>query len=260
MKSTEIKISIVMTAFNEESNIRNTYTELKKSLNELNITHEIILVNDGSTDNTGKICSEINNDDPNVTFITNDKNIGIGTSFWKAGCDAKGEYVIWFASDGENFSYEILRYVHLLEHVDILVPFAVNKNTRTFSRRLISSIYKLIINFSFRMFLNYTNGSCIYKKSVFITLNLQSKGFFFQTELLVKSIKAGYLYAEIPFFIKKRPSGEASAISFKNLINVTISYFNLFFNYYINYSKDNKKIKIVKNSVTYKRWENKNEL
>ncbi len=249
-----------MTAFNEEKNIEDTYNELKKSLNELNISHEIILVNDGSTDDTDKICRKLDNEDPFVTFINNDKNNGIGTSFWNAGCKAKGEYVIWFASDGENFSYEILRYIHLLDHVDILVPFAVNKNTRTLSRRLISSIYKLIINFSFRMFLNYTNGSCVYKKSVFLTLNLQSKGFFFQTELLVKSIKAGYLYAEIPFFIKQRPSGEASAISLKNLINVTISYFNLFFNYYFNYSNRETKIKIVEDSVTYKRWKNKNEL
>lgn len=260
MEPSEIKISIIMTAFNEEANIENTYKELKKSLNELNITHEIILVNDGSNDNTGKICIELSKNDPNITFINNDKNVGIGSSFWNAGCKAKGEYVIWFASDGENFSYEILRYIHLLDHVDILVPFAVNKNTRTLSRRLISSIYKMIINFSFRMFLNYTNGSCVYKKSVFLTLNLQSKGFFFQTELLVKSIKAGYLYAEIPFFIKQRPSGEASAISFKNLINVTVSYFNLFFNYYFNYASKNLKTKFVENSVTFKRWRDKDEL
>ena len=46
-------------------------------------------------------------------------------------------------------------------------------------------------------------------------------------------------------FIKQRPSGEASAITLKNLINVTISYFNLFFNYYFNYSNRETKIKIV---------------
>ena len=115
-----------------------------------------------------------------MTFINNDKNNGIGTSFWNAGCKAKGEYVIWFASDGENFSYEILRYIHLLDHVDILVPFAVNKNTRTLSRRLISSIYKLIINFSFRMFLNYTNGSCVYKKYCFFNIKFTVQRFFFK--------------------------------------------------------------------------------
>ena len=65
-------------------------------------------------------------------------------------------------------------------------------------------MYKGIINLSFGMLLNYMNGAAMFRKSILRDYNLQNTGFFFQTELLIKSIKKGYLYAEVPCALKKR--------------------------------------------------------
>ena len=91
--------------------------------------------------------------------------------------------------DAENDAFETLRYLTLMDDVDIVIPFIYNKEVRTKTRRILSKMYKGIINLSFGMLLNYMNGAVMFRKSILRYYNLQNAGFFFQTELLVNSIK-----------------------------------------------------------------------
>lgn len=76
--------------------------------------------------------------------------------------------------DAENDAYEILRYLPLMEHVDIVIPFIYNKNVRSRKRRIISKFYKGIINLSFGRMLNYMNGSVMYRKCVLQNITLKA--------------------------------------------------------------------------------------
>lgn len=243
-------ISIVMSAFNEEKNLKKAYDELESSLNRLKLTYQIILINDGSTDDTKKICKQISSTKKNIRFINNSKNLGLGRSFKNSISLLKGKSTTLFPSDGENNSFEVLRFLKLMDDVDLIIPFYVNKYKRSLSRKMISLIYKNIINLSFGLSLNYTNSACIYNTGVLKKLNLKTSGFFFQTELIIKAIKSGYLYAEVPSFINKRSSGSSSAFSLKNLSDIVISYFSLLLDYY--FKKNN--FRIIKSSESIKRW------
>ena len=59
-------------------------------------------------------------------------------------------------------------------------------------------------------------------------MQLISTGFFYQTEILMRLIKSGYLYAEIPVFLNKRSSGVSKALSPHSLLNVIINYIKIF--------------------------------
>ena len=135
--------------------------------------------------------------------------------------------------DGECSISDILEGLRFTSEVDIVIPYVYNKINRSFTRRVISSIYTRIINFTFNTKLNYTNGTVLYKTSTIKKHKIKSTGFFFQTELLIRLIKSGYLYCEIPVFLQRRSSGVSKAISLKSLINLISCYIRTVIGVYI---------------------------
>ena len=208
------KVSVIMPALNEENNISTAIENVVKSFMQLDILGEIVVINDGSTDRTRTIVESLIGKYPFIQLICHDKPKGIGASCWEGIWKSKGEMVTWLPGDAENDAFEILRYLPLMEHVDIVIPFIYNRNVRSWKRRMLSKFYKGIINLSFGMLLNYMNGTVLYRKSVLQNITLKSSGFY-QTELLIKCIKSGYLYAEVPCAHSPRLSGKSKALTFQ---------------------------------------------
>jgi dolichol-phosphate mannosyltransferase len=249
-------LSVIMPALNEEKNVFPAMQSTLKAFKDLNIKGEIIVVNDGSTDHTKALIQEMMAQDPRVRMLKHEKPEGIGASFWDGVQAAQGNIVAMFSGDNENIPYEALRYVDLLQHVDIVVPFVYNRGFRGKFREFLSSLFRTIINLSFRMNLNYTNGTVLYRKSILDTMHLQSKGFLYQAEILVKMIRKGYLFAEVPYSIRKRDTGTSKAISFRSFFNVVKSYFLLMHAIYGPESK-NRHDGMVHDSATFSRWKGK---
>lgn len=245
------KVSVIMPALNEEDNISKALENVVKSFVRLDVLGEIILINDGSTDRTKMIVEELMDKYPFIQLICHDKPKGIGASYWEGVWKSKGEIVTMLPGDAENDAYEILRYLPLMDHVDIVIPFIYNKNVRSWKRRMISKFYKGIINLSFGMLLNYMNGTVMYRKCVQQNITLRSSGFFYQTELLIKCIKSGYLYAEVPCALSPRLCGESKALTFKSLFEVIRGYFSTVVSIYIFDRRDKF---IIQNSVTALRY------
>jgi dolichol-phosphate mannosyltransferase len=243
-------LSVIMPALNEERNIVPAIRSTLKAFEDLNIKGEIIAVNDGSTDHTEALIQKMRAQDPRVQMLKHEKPEGIGASFWDGVQSAQGNIVTMFSGDNENIPYEALRYIDLLQHVDIVVPFVYNRGCRGKFREFLSSLFRTIINLSFRMNLNYTNGTVLYRKSILDSMHLQSKGFLYQAEILVKMIRKGYLFAEVPYSIGKRNTGTSKAISFRSFINVVKSYFLLLLAIYGPGSK-NRQDSTVHDSVTF---------
>jgi glycosyltransferase involved in cell wall biosynthesis len=200
--------------------------------NIFKINGKIVVVNDGSSDNTGNIAIARGKEYPFIKVLHHESPQGIGSSFRDGVCLADGEIVTMIPGDGENDAPETLRYLPLMEHVDIVIPFVYNKGVRSWKRRALSVLYRGIINMSFGLSLNYMNGTVMYRKCALKDVKLRSKGFFYQTELLIKCIRNGYLYAEVPYALSQRTGGVSKATSFKSLIKVTESYLSTLLDVY----------------------------
>ncbi|MBM2834019.1 MAG: hypothetical protein HW406_1180 [Candidatus Brocadiaceae bacterium] len=241
------KLSVIVPALNEEGNIVWAVQNIIESFQRVGCSAEIIVVNDGSTDRTGSLVNGLSEKYPFIRMLCHDKPRGLGASYWDGVQNAQGEVVMYVPGDGENDAYEIMRYLPLLDHVDIVIPFFYNRNVRSWSRRLISKTYKGIINLTFGILLNYMNGPVMYRKCVLDDIDLRSTGFFYQTELLIKCLKRGYLYAEVSSALYQRLSGESKALTFKTLFRVMVDYLATVATIYI---FDRKNKLIVPNSVT----------
>ncbi len=104
--------------------------------------------------------------DSRIRLIEHDAPKGIGAPFWVGVQAACHQFVTMFPGDNENDPVDALTYFHLTRDVDIIVPFIHNAEVRSIMRRVVSSLYRFIINISFGMNLNYTNGTVIYNTSV----------------------------------------------------------------------------------------------
>jgi len=221
------RITAVMPSLNEEKNLVAAVGNVLDSYQRMGITGEVVIVNDGSSDETGKIAEGLKASHPGVQVIHHESPQGIGGSFWDGVKAARGEVVVMIPGDGENDAAEILRYLPLMDQVDVVVPYVFNRQVRSKARRKISNLYRGIINITFGTTLNYMNGTVLYRKCILEQVELNARGFFYQTELLIKCIRAGYLYAEVPYALLQRATGRSKATSLRSLKAVMQAYLSL---------------------------------
>lgn len=241
-----------MPALNEEKNILAAIRNALEAFDRMSIIGEIIVVNDGSTDGTPELVRSIMKDENRVRLVNHKRPHGIGGSFWKGvGC-SRGEVVVMLPGDNENDPFEIFRYYKLLEHVDIVIPFIFNKEVRSLFRNALSVIYRFIINTTFRVYFNYTNGTIFYRRSVLAELHYHSRSFFFQTDILVRLAKHGCLFAEVPYRLDMRKEGISKATTFPSLVKVVLGYLRLVRDFYFT-GRSGKTFGFSEGSLTFQR-------
>ncbi|OGH51476.1 MAG: hypothetical protein A3G13_01870 [Candidatus Levybacteria bacterium RIFCSPLOWO2_12_FULL_37_7] len=251
----DVFLSVIIPALNEEENIADAIKGILGSFDFFNIRGELLVVNDGSTDSTELKVLEFGDND-RISLINHDTPKGIGGSFWDGVDHARGEVVTMFPGDNENDPYETMRYIGLMEHIDILIPFVYNREARSAFRNFLSLIYRKIINMTFATNLNYTNGTIIYRKKILKNLKYRSSDFFFQTDILIRLLRKKYLFAEVPYRLNARKGGVSKAVSYPSLIQVIKGYLNLIKDvYYFNkrYESVMSKNKSLRGSATAKR-------
>lgn len=250
------EITVIMPALNEEKNIQAAIENSTRAFDDLQINGEIIVVDDGSTDNTERLINAMIQKDNRVKRIKHLTSQGIGGSFWDGVDNAAADIVVMLPGDNENDPWEIFRYYKLLSHVDMVIPFVFNKEARSLFRNTLSFLYRFIINTTFLVNLNYTNGTVMYRKSVLKESDCRNTGFFFQTDILIRTVKRGYLFAEVPYRIGLRRGGLSKAVSFPSFLCVVRGYLRLIRDYYFR-TNGKRRVSFADGSMTAKRYDMK---
>jgi glycosyltransferase involved in cell wall biosynthesis len=225
------KLSIIVPVYNEEKNLKKSFLELRKSLKYSKIKkYEIIFIDDKSTDKSLQILLKIK--EKNKKIIKNEKNLGLGASLKKGYSASSGDYITWFPSDNEHPSREIDKLFKIIStdnKIDIVIPYVSNVKERTYFRRVLSTLYILIINILFFKKISYYNGLVIYKKKFLFNAidKINNSSFSFNAELLLRCLKKTNKFIEIPYKIKRKAEKKTSAINIKNLILIIYYIFRL---------------------------------
>ena len=114
----------------------------------------------------------------------------------------------------------------------MVIPFVYNRQARNIFRNILSMLYRQIINTTFLVNFNYTNGTVLYRKSILDELSYRSASFFFQSDILIRAVKKGYLFAEVPYRLGMRHIGKSKAVSYPSLIQVMKGYLRLVRDFY----------------------------
>ena len=112
-------ISIVIPIYNEQNNIIQLIKEVRSAL-EKKINYEIIIIDDGSNDNTYEVVNKIKKIKKNVNIISHKKNYGQSIALRTGIIEANNEYIVTLDGDGQNDPRDILK---LIKSFDTKVSF-----------------------------------------------------------------------------------------------------------------------------------------
>jgi len=224
-----MKISILVPVYNEE----NTVKELLNKLLNLNIEQkEIIVIDDGSTDNTKNILLNFNNN--YVKIIYHNKNQGKGKAIQTGLEIATGDII---AIQDADLEYAPEQLVELLKVFDsdssidaVYGSRFLKKNPNIYKRFLLGNKFlTYLINFLYNS--NYTDTYTCYKlikRDIMKKLNLKSKRYEIEAEISIKLAKQKCKIIEIPICYNPRTIKQGKKIGFKDAIKGIITILKFF--------------------------------
>lgn len=221
-------VTIIISAFNEEKNIKGAVEDVIAAVKRIVPQFEIIIVDDGSTDATLSISSEIERRYKNIRVIRNQKNLGLGRSFAKAIRFVTASYLTVFPGDNDMAAISLVPLLKMRQEADLITAYMKTDKDRTFVRRTISRFYVLVMNLLFGLSLRYYNGPFVVKTAAVRSINLHSAGLDIYAETKVRMIKKGFTYKEIPFEHTGRKHGKSTAISLKSILRTVRNTINLY--------------------------------
>ena len=216
----QIKISILMCAFNEQQRIKQAINEVLSTIYPCDI--ELIVVDDGSTDDTALLAEKIS--DPRLTVYRHEANKGKGSALRTAAGYATGTHMLPFDADLEYSSEDIPRLIEPL----IKRRYHVVYGARIFGFNTVYQSYRYAVGN--RMFTRLANilfdasisdlHTCLklVPLGLFRMLDLREAGFGLDTELTAMLLRLGIRPFEVPISYYSRSHAQGKKINWRDAL------------------------------------------
>jgi glycosyltransferase involved in cell wall biosynthesis len=213
MKDLKEKVSVIMPAFNEGTHILLSIEETARTFNEFGCPWELIVMDDGSTDDTYKKAEELVKKYPGQLIVKrNPLNLGKGRAIKKALHYTSGDYIVWLDADMDlhPIQAQTLFDIMRLDNADIVIGSKLHPNSIVnypLLRRVVSLVYYLLVKLLFNLPCHDTQtGLKLFKAEVLrnVMPRILVKQFAFDLEVLVNAHHLGYRIAEAPIILNTR--------------------------------------------------------
>jgi len=194
----ELSLSIVLPAKNEAESLGTVLAELR----DLYPAAEIIVVDDGSTDNTSEVC-----EDAGVTSVSHPYSLGNGSAIKTGARNASGDILVFMDADGQHKPCDIPRLLTELDKgYDMVVGARQSSTQASTGRRLANSLYNRLASWMTGYPIeDLTSGFRAVRSRHFLKfLYLLPNGFSYPTTTTMAFFRSGLPVAYIPIKAEKR--------------------------------------------------------
>jgi dolichol-phosphate mannosyltransferase len=209
-----MKLSVVMPARNEEGCIVESITGILGTLRREAIPHEIVAVNDGSTDSTEGLLLELAKREPTVRVINNEGRHGFGMAIRYGIDNADGDAVAIMMADLSDSPEDLVVYYRgIQEGYECVFGSRFIKGGRVIDypghKLLLNRLANFIVRCLFGLrFNDVTNAFKCYRREVIEAMQpLISPHFNLTVEMPLKAIVRGYTYKVVPISWTNRKTG-----------------------------------------------------
>jgi glycosyltransferase involved in cell wall biosynthesis len=201
-------LSIVLPSYDEAPNVAAAVAEARRAGERFALRHEVIVVDDGSSDGTGEIAAALAARDARVRVVAHEHNRGYGGAVRSGIMASQFDWVLLTDGDLQFDLGELEDFVPLAAEHDLVAGFRIDRADPV-ARRLAAHAWNGLMRRSFGVAVR--DVDCAFKLmrgEAVRALELESDGAMVSTELLVRGGLAGWRTTEVGVHHRPRPAGE----------------------------------------------------
>lgn len=227
MNQKQLSLSVIIPAYNEEARIGKTVSSIDRFLNQRPDGYEIVVVDDGSSDQTQRIVRDLSERIPEIRLIAHAKNHGKGWAVRSGMLNARGAFRLFMDADG---STSINHWIGLRDSIEMGADVAVGsrhahgaviQKRQSLHRVVLGFVFRELVRMLFRFEIHDTqNGFKAFTAEAAqrIFKRQTVKGWAFDVEVLAIAKRLGYSIVEIPIVWIDDERSKVKALSMPKML------------------------------------------
>jgi len=218
-----------MPAHNEAENIEPVVTEAVPALAAVSDDFEIIVVDDGSEDDTAGVTRRLMETEPHLRLVQHPVNKGFGAAVLTGFTSATKDWILYTDADRQFVLAELARFMPFTDKADLIAGYRAPRRD-PFLRVLYGKGWSMLCT----LFFGYTVrdvdcGFKLLRRTIIDRLadKIDSRGATFSIEWLVRAKRAGYRFVELPVTHRPRVAGSQSGARLKVIVRAFRELFRL---------------------------------
>jgi dolichol-phosphate mannosyltransferase len=223
-----MKLTIVIPAHNEEESLPKTLHSLQENVD---VSHEVIVIDDHSTDNTFAVVSQFSKKYGNIKIVKNDTSPGFTSAIKKGFSEVKEGAVVLVMADSCDDPRTInAMYAKIMKGYDVVCGSRYMKGGQKQGGRFLQTLFSKWSGLTLCFLTGIpthdsSNAFKMYRKEAIDNIDIEEAGFASSLEIVVKLFLKGFRITEIPTSWKDRTAGTSSFNIGKVLRNYLRWYF-----------------------------------
>ena len=203
-------VSVFFPCYNERENMESLVFEAVNVLDTIGREYEIILVNDGSRDGTGKLADALAAKCPAVRVIHHPENRGYGAAL-QSGFRAAAKELVFYTDGDHQFDLkELAGILPLIEQYDIVSCYRLNRQEGLL-RKINAYCWTRLVCHLFDLKLRDIDCAFkLYKRKIFDDIEMCSTGALIDTEILARALRKGYTITQVGVHHYPRRAGAST--------------------------------------------------
>ena len=214
----ELSISVFFPCYNEQDNVARTVEKALAVLKKLDADFEVIIVDDGSGDDTGRIADELAAADSNIKVVHHPVNLGYGAALQSGFKAAAKQLVFYTDGDGQFDIAEMPPLLPLIDRYDIVSCYRLDRRDRLL-RKINGWCWTKLVCLLFGLTIRDIDCAFkLYKTKIFDDMELASTGALIDAEILARAVRKGYRITQRPVRHYPRTAGEQTGANLKVIL------------------------------------------
>ncbi|MCA9400734.1 MAG: glycosyltransferase family 2 protein [Candidatus Omnitrophica bacterium] len=222
-------LSIIVPIYNEAEIFEEVFSELFAVADNFQFPYEVIIVVDGSTDESLTMARRLTKERPQVNVHAHEENFGIGAALRTGFAAARYEKLISYPADGQMDPKDLSRYYHALDsQTDFVTTVRKNASRHLWRRRIVSGGWRFFIRVLFGEVPPLEAGR-IFRKTVLKEVSITKNTAMGNMELLIKAYRKGYRFKQMDVHVRQRIGGQSKVFSCGRILKIFLEMVQLRF-------------------------------
>lgn len=227
-------ISIVIPAYNEEETIESVVKEASKILKRIKLDYEIVLVNDGSSDNTGKIINKIAKNSKKIRVVHHRVNKGFTGAMKTCFKSARKHFIFLAPADGAFDFSQLPKFLEAIRGYDVATAYIIREEETLITKIKILFFHapflflsRCLLGIKLREF----SSVSLWRRRVIQSIEIESpdRSAMFLPELISKALADKCKFTEVQIRWYRRQGGEAKGARFSVAARTLLAMIRLWF-------------------------------